>query len=89
MREYLEIIKLNIEQNNFDELSIILHKLKSSAGAVRANEIAENLIEVETAVKSNDMSVLVEKLEIIEVLLEKLKREGKERGIYERKYTNS
>lgn len=79
MREYLDIIKLNIDQNNFGELSIILHKLKSSAGAVRANEIAENLIETETAAKNNDMSVLIEKLERIEVLLEKLKGEGKER----------
>ena len=79
MREYLEIIKLNIDQNNFGELSRILHKLKSSAGAVRANEIAENLIDAETAAKNNDMSVLIEKLERIEVLLEKLKGEGKER----------
>ncbi len=79
MREYLEIIKLNIDQNNFGELSRILHKLKSSAGAVRANEIAENLIEAETAAKNNDMCVLIEKLGRIEVLLEKLKGEGKER----------
>ncbi|OOM77866.1 signal transduction histidine-protein kinase BarA [Clostridium sp. BL-8] len=79
MREYLEIIKLNIDQNNFGEISIILHKLKSSAGAVRANEIAENLIEAETAAKNNDMSVLIEKLERIEVLLEQLKGEGKVR----------
>jgi CheY-like chemotaxis protein/HPt (histidine-containing phosphotransfer) domain-containing protein len=79
MREYSEIIKLNIDQNNFGELSIILHKLKSSAGGVRANEIAENLIEAETAAKNNNMSVLIEKLERIEVLLEKLKGEGKVR----------
>lgn len=79
MRECLEIIKLNIDQNNFGELSIILHKLKSSAGAVRANEIAKNLIEAETAAKNNDMSVLIEKVKRIEVLLEKLKGEGKER----------
>lgn len=71
-------IKENINKNNLKEAGILLHKLKGSAGTVRANDIAKNTAEAERAVKNNDKSLLVGIIDQIERLLNKLGMERKE-----------
>lgn len=71
-------IKENINKNNLKEAGILLHKLKGSAGTVRANDIAKNIVEAESAVKNNDKGLLVGIVAEIENLLDKLGIERKE-----------
>jgi two-component system sensor histidine kinase/response regulator len=62
-------VKDNIEKNSFDQVGILLHQLKGSAGTVRANNIAQNALVAEDAAKSADLNLLMDVLDKIEKLL--------------------
>ena len=62
-------MKDNIGKNSFDQVGILLHQLKGSAGTVRANDIAKNALIAEEAVKNADMNLLMTVLDKIEKLL--------------------
>jgi len=67
--ELLIEVKDNIGKNVFDEVGILLHQLKGSAGTVRANDIAKNALVAEEAAKNADMNLLMTVLDKIEKLL--------------------
>ena len=71
-------IKENMDKDNLKEAGILLHKLKGSAGTVRANEIAEKALEAEKAVNNKKKNLLVEIVEEIENSLDKLGIKRKE-----------
>ena len=62
-------MKDNIGKNSFDQVGILLHQLKGSAGTVRANNIAKNALIAESAAKIADVNLLMEVLDKIEKLL--------------------
>ncbi len=74
----LSQVKEDIRRNNLNDVSILLHKLKGSAGTVRVTEIAEYSLEAEEAVKNNDDDLLIELVEKIEKLLDLLQIEKNE-----------
>jgi two-component system, sensor histidine kinase and response regulator len=65
-------IKENITKNNLTEASILLHKLKGSAGTARINDIAKNSLKAENAIKNENKDLLIKILEGTEKLLDKL-----------------
>jgi signal transduction histidine kinase/CheY-like chemotaxis protein/HPt (histidine-containing phosphotransfer) domain-containing protein len=68
----LESIKENITRNDLTEVCRNLHKLKGSAGTVRANDIAKTSLEAEEAIKNDDKDLLIKMVGEIEKLLDKL-----------------
>lgn len=68
----LESIKENMTRNDLTEVCINLHKLKGSAGTVRANDIAKTSLEAEEAIKNDDKDLLIKMVGEIEKLLDKL-----------------
>lgn len=61
-------IKKHIEENNLEETRIILHRLKGSAGNVRAKEIAKQAAKAEEAMRMMNMEQLGILLQRIEEL---------------------
>lgn len=62
-------IKEDIENNNLIEMGNLLHKLKGSAGNVRANDIAKNALLAEEAAKNGDIHLLTSIIDKMEKLL--------------------
>lgn len=71
-------IKENISQKNLPGAGLLLHRLKGSAGNVRAREIARLALEVEGALECLDVDKMRQMLREIEEILRKFKgdREG-------------
>ncbi len=65
-------IKKGIDEKKFKDAGIVLHKLKGSAGNVRAKKIAQQAKEAEEALKVLDLVRLAQLLEEIEGLLQGL-----------------
>lgn len=65
-------IKKCIYEKNFKEAGIVLHKLKGSAGNVRAKKIAKQAKEAEARLKVLDIARLTSLLQEIEGLLQEL-----------------
>lgn len=65
-------IKKGIDGKNFKDAGILLHKLKGSAGNIRAEKIAKHAKEAEEALKVLDLVRLNTLLSEIEVLLQEL-----------------
>lgn len=65
-------IKQCINEDNLEEASKLLHKLKGSAGTVRANVISKNSLEAENAIKNRQKDLLIEIVDKIEELINNL-----------------
>ncbi len=65
-------IKQCIKEDNLEEVSKLLHKLKGSAGTVRANVISKNSLEAENAIKNRQKDLLIEIVDKIEELINNL-----------------
>ncbi|WP_160690852.1 response regulator [Clostridium sp. C2-6-12] len=68
-------IKESLNDNNFKEIAMILHKLKGAAGTVRAEKIAKNAVEAEAAAKNQDKNSLIQYVIRIEEEIKKLQQD--------------
>ncbi len=68
-------IKEKLQENNLDELSVLIHRLKGSSKTIRVNEIADLAAKAEQMIKANDLKSFPLLLEQIEqwhnILVEK------------------
>lgn len=74
----LQDIKKHISENRLEDVRVLVHQLKGSAGNVRAKEIARQALAVEEAMRELDQEVLGSLLEYIEQRVEELMRSSKE-----------
>jgi HPt (histidine-containing phosphotransfer) domain-containing protein len=65
-------IKESLNDNNFKEIAMILHKLKGASGTVRVEKIAKNALEAEAAAKNQDKNSLIQYVIRIEEEIKKL-----------------
>ncbi len=65
-------IEDNINNNNFENASVILHKLKGSSGNVRVKEIFRLVVEAEEAIRASDNNRLRGILEGVKKILDTL-----------------
>lgn len=73
-------IKANIQAGNLKELTVLLHRLKGSAGNARVKEIAYYALKAEEAVRENNFETLESMVDNIEKTLDILR--NKETGEY-------
>jgi len=71
-RNLIGSIKEEIQKENFKKIYSLLHKLKGSAGSVRAKEIAKYALEAEVAASEANTQLLLSLLEKIDKLLNRL-----------------
>jgi signal transduction histidine kinase/CheY-like chemotaxis protein/HPt (histidine-containing phosphotransfer) domain-containing protein len=71
-------IEENIDNNNFTEVSILLHQLKGSAGNIRAKEIEKYAQEAEEAMRVSNNEKIGNLIEVIKKTIGVLRKKGKE-----------